>query len=95
MIYILEDRPTELRHTKLFVLCSQSQHSTWLKVANNIPLLYRSCTRDICKISTFSNFQMFGWIKSKQFTCLIRGFAFYYIDKTNKIDKILPLSVQL
>ena len=56
------------------------------------PYLYRSCTRDICKISTLSNFQMFGWIKSKLFTCLIRCFSFYYIKE---IDKILPLSVQL
>jgi hypothetical protein len=47
---------------------------------------------DICNISTFSNFQMFGWIKSKLFTCLIRGFSFYCIKQ---IDKILPLSVQL
>ena len=53
------------------------------------PYLYRSCTRDICKIWTFSNFQMFGWIKSKLFTCLIRGFSFYYIKQ---MDKILPLS---
>jgi hypothetical protein len=55
------------------------------------PYLYISCTRDIYKISTFSNFQMFGWIKSKLFTCLIRGFSFYYIKQ---MDKILPLSVQ-
>jgi hypothetical protein len=54
--------------------------------------LYISCRRDICKISTFTNFQMFGWIKSKLFTCLIRGFSFYYIKQ---VDKILPLSVQL
>jgi hypothetical protein len=51
--------------------------------------LYRACRHDICKISTFSNFQMFGQIKGKLFTCLIRGFCFYYIDK------VLPLSVQL
>jgi hypothetical protein len=32
--------------------------------------LYRSCTRDMCKISTFSsNFQICGWIKCKLFTC--------------------------
>jgi hypothetical protein len=62
-------------------------------LSNSIPLfVYRSCTRDICKISTFSNFQMFGWIKSKLFTCLTHRFSFYYIKQ---IDKILPLSVQL
>jgi hypothetical protein len=50
---LLEDRRTELRHTKLYPIA--------------FPYLYSSCTRDICKISTFSNFQMFGWIKSKVF----------------------------
>ena len=60
---LLEDRRTELRHTKPYPIA--------------FPYLYRSCTRDICKISTFSNFQMFGWIKSKLFTCLIQGFSFY------------------
>jgi hypothetical protein len=48
---LLEDRRTELRHRKPYPIA--------------FPYLYRSCTRDICKISTFSNFQMFGWIKSK------------------------------
>ena len=52
---LLEDRRTELRHTKPYPIA--------------FPYLYRSCTRDICKISTFSNFEMFGWIKSKLFTC--------------------------
>jgi hypothetical protein len=46
---LLED--TELRHTKPCPIA--------------FPYLYRSCTCDICKISTFSNFRMFGWIKSK------------------------------
>jgi hypothetical protein len=54
-------------------------------LSNSIPLfVYRSCTRDICKISTFSNFQMFGWIKSKLFPCLTRGFSFYYIKQMDK-----------
>jgi hypothetical protein len=75
---LLEDRRTELRRTKHFPIAFR--------------YLYRSCTRDICTISTFSNFQMFGWIKSKLFTCLIRGFSFYYIKQ---VDTILPLSVQL
>jgi hypothetical protein len=48
---LLEDRRTELRHTKPDPIA--------------FPYLYRSCTRDNCKISTFSNFQMFGRIKSK------------------------------
>jgi hypothetical protein len=48
---LLEDRRTELRHTKPDPVA--------------FPYLYRSCTPDICKISTFSNFQMFGWIKSR------------------------------
>ena len=52
----------------------------------------RSCMCDICKILTFSNFQMFGWIKSKLFTCSIMEFPFYYVKQR---DKILPLSVQL
>ena len=56
---LLEDRRTKLRHTK----------------AISFPYLYRSCTRDICKILTFSNYQMFGWIKSKLFTCLIQDFS--------------------
>jgi hypothetical protein len=71
---LLEDRRTELRHKNL---------------SNSIPLfIYRSCTHDICKISTFSNFQTFGWIKSKLFTSLIRGFSFYYLKQ---IDKIFAL----
>jgi hypothetical protein len=57
------------------------------------PYLYRSFTRDICKISTFSNFRMFGWIKIKLFTYLIRGFSFYYVKQID--NEILPLSVQL
>jgi hypothetical protein len=37
-----EERRTGLCHTKLFVLCSQSQHSTSLKVTNRIPMfVYR------------------------------------------------------
>jgi hypothetical protein len=59
----LEDRRTELRHTKHYPVA--------------FPYLYRSCTRDIRKISTFSNFQMFGWIKSKLYTSLIRGFSLH------------------
>ena len=43
---LLEDRRTELRHTKPYPIA--------------FPYLYRSCTHDICKISTFSNFKMFG-----------------------------------
>jgi hypothetical protein len=70
------DKRTELRHTKPYPIA--------------FPYLYRS--RDICKISTFSNFQMFGRIKGQLFTCLIRGFSFHYIKQ---IDKILPLSVEL
>ena len=64
---LLEDRRTELRHTKPYPIA--------------FPYLYRSCTRDICKISTFSNYQMFGWIKSKLFTCLIQGFSFHSIKQ--------------
>ena len=67
---LLEDRRTELRHTNPYPVA--------------FPYLYRSCARDICKISTFSNFQMFGWINSKLFTCLIRGFSFYYIKQINR-----------
>ena len=62
---LLEERRTELRHTKPYPIA--------------FPYLSRSCTHHICKISTFSNFKMFGWIKSKLFTCLIRGFSFYYM----------------
>jgi hypothetical protein len=47
---LLEDRRTELRHTTLYPIA--------------FPYLYRSCTRDICNIFTFPNFQ----IKSKLFT---------------------------
>jgi hypothetical protein len=75
---LLEDRRTELRHTKPYPIA--------------FPYLYRSCTCDICKISTVSNFQMFGWIKNNLFTCLIWGFSFYYIKQ---IDEISPSSVQL
>jgi hypothetical protein len=48
---LLEHRRTELRHTKPYPIA--------------FPYLYRSCTRDICKISTFSNFQMFAWVDKK------------------------------
>ena len=68
---LLENRRTELRRTKPYPTA--------------FPYLYRSCTRDICKISTFSNFEMFGWIKSKPFTCLIRGISFYYIKQIDRI----------
>jgi hypothetical protein len=81
---LLEDRRTELRHTKPYPIA--------------FPYLYRSCTRDICKISTFSNLKMFGWIKSKLFTCIyIRGGGGYFIIiyYIKQINKILPLSVQL
>jgi hypothetical protein len=71
---LLKDRRTKLRHTKPYPIA--------------FPYQYRSCTRDLCKISTFSNFQMFGWIKSH----LFGGFTFYYIKQ---MDKILPLSAQL
>jgi hypothetical protein len=54
-----EGRRTELRHTKAYPIA--------------FPYLYRSCKRDIYKISTFSNFQMFARLEGKLFTCLIRG----------------------
>jgi hypothetical protein len=38
-----------------------TSHKTLISIA--FPYLYIPCTRDICKISTFSNFQMFGRIK--------------------------------
>ena len=68
---LLEDRRTELSHTKPYPIA--------------FPYLYRSCTRDVCKISTFSNFQMFGWIKSKLFTCLIQDFSFYSINSPRRL----------
>ena len=33
---------------------------------------------------------MFGWIKNRLFTCLIRGFSFYYIKQ---IDFVVVCSV--
>ena len=54
---LLEDRHTELHHTKPYPTA--------------FPYLYRSCMCDICEILTFSNFQMLVWIKSNLFTCLI------------------------
>jgi hypothetical protein len=67
---LLEDRRTELRHTKPYPIA--------------FPYLYRSCTHDICNILTFSNFQMFGWIKSKLFTCLIQDFS-YFINSPRRL----------